>query len=253
MIGEVSGRTMQDWGAEFDENGFVVLRSVIDEEVISAARSLAGKLWSDLFEDASCKMPYGVRVLWRELPAGDSVPDAIQGGHKSYPELRALRNNQKIFEILAPRLGNALVSVVDTLFFKPPAQPGTGIAFHRDAQFRKPQEEYRDLDSRYVQIGFPLEQHGPDNGGLILAPGSHKDLSIDVVQTRSVRGIDDLESTLGKTKLRTVGVEMEPGDIVLWHPHTIHGSPPNRSTDRSRRFYVVGYMAASSCDAGEPL
>jgi ectoine hydroxylase-related dioxygenase (phytanoyl-CoA dioxygenase family) len=244
---------MQNWETEFDAEGFVVLRAAIDTDLVAAAKALSDRLWTDLADGGVSAAPEGLRVLKRDLSDGSRMLDAIQGGHRAYPELRALRNGRAVADILAPRLGRELVSVVDTLFFKPPAQPGTGIAFHRDAQFRKPPEKFRDLDTKYVQVGFPLERHGAENGGLVLVPRSHKNLSIDAVQTRSVRGIDDLDATLATDGLRTVSVELEPGDVVLWHPQTIHGSPPNRSENRSRRFFVVGYMAASSCDAGDPV
>jgi ectoine hydroxylase-related dioxygenase (phytanoyl-CoA dioxygenase family) len=143
------------------------------------------------------------------------------------------------------------VSVVDTLFFKPPKQPGTGIAFHRDAQFRRPPEKFRNLNAKYVQMGIPLERHAAANGGLVLIPRSHLDMAINALQTESVRGIEDLSSTLETEGLQAEAIEMEPGDIVLWHPQTIHGSPPNGSPTMSRRFYVVGYMSAADCDLGD--
>ena len=244
---------MQDWNAEFDNEGFAVLRGVINKERVAAAKALADKLWREQVDGTVHPPRVELNVLVRQLPNGETTIDAVQGGHKVYQELRALRCDPTVADILAPRLGREMVSVVDTLFFKPPAQQGTGIAFHRDAQFRRPPEKFRDLETKYVQVGFPLEGHGAENGGLVFAPGSHKDLSIDAVQTSSVRGVSDLDATLAATGVSTVCVEMEPGDLVLWHPQTIHGSPPNRSTKNSRRFFVVGYMASASCDAGEPV
>lgn len=243
---------MFEWEEEFETQGFAVLRGVLDPARVGAAFALSDRLWT-AWSDGAGLGDGDMRALQRALPQGGTVLDAIQGGHRAFDALQALRRDPALLDLLAPRLGHDLVSVVDTLFFKPPAQPGTGIAFHRDAQFRHPAEAYRDLETKYVQVGIPLERHGAENGGLVLLPGSHRDLTIDARQTRSVRGIDDLSATLADTGLEAVSVEMKPGDVVVWHPQTIHGSPPNRSTDRSRRFYVVGYMAAASCDAGDPV
>jgi ectoine hydroxylase-related dioxygenase (phytanoyl-CoA dioxygenase family) len=244
---------MREWEDMFDAQGFVVLRDVIDARAIEAAKRLSDRLWQDWqAADGQQDIP-GVRVLKREGSTGRSILDAIQGGHRRFSELEALRADVSVTTLLEPRLGESLVSVVDTLFFKPPNQPGTGIAFHRDAQFRRPPEKFRNLNKKYVQLGIPLEPHGAANGGLVLIPGSHLDMAIDAVQTGSVRGVDDLSSTMEAEDLQAEAIEMEPGDVVLWHPQTIHGSPPNGSLTMSRRFYVVGYMSAKHCDLGQPV
>lgn len=243
----------EDWQAEFDERGFTILRGVIDRADIDRAKRLADRLWDAWSRGEAVEGLQDAKVLERDREGLGKTLDAIQGGYKCFAELQALRKHSAILKLLEPRLGAELVSVVDTLFFKPPNQPDTGIAYHRDAQFRRPAEKFRDLETKYVQIGFPLEKHGQANGGLVLIPGSHKDPSIDATQTRSVRGAGALSETLQIDEAQAECAEMQPGDLVLWHPHTIHGSNPNRSTERSRRFYVVGYMAASSCDAGAPV
>ena len=238
------------WQTEFDDRGFTILRGVIDHEAIDRAKQLSDRLWNAWREGTAAEGLEDVKVLERDRDGLGKTLDAIQGGYKRFPELQALRKHSAILKLLEPRLGAELVSAVDTLFFKPPNQPDTGIAYHRDAQFRRPAEKFRDLETKYVQIGFPLEKHGRENGGLVLIPHSHKDPSIDAVQTKSVRGAGDLSDTLSVDESHAECAEMLPGDIVLWHPHTIHGSNPNRSAERSRRFFVVGYMSASSCDAG---
>jgi ectoine hydroxylase-related dioxygenase (phytanoyl-CoA dioxygenase family) len=42
---------------------------------------------------------------------------------------------------------------------------------------------------------------------------------------------------------------MDPGDVLMWNPFTIHGSQPNRST-RSRRVYINGFARSKDCDHG---
>lgn len=244
---------MRDWTSVFDDRGYVVLRGVLDIALVESAKRRSDELWRTWTDATSDREYRNLRPLRRELPNGDFTLDALQCCHHAVFELQAIRQSEVISSILEPRLGRELVSVVDTLFFKPPGLPGTGIAFHRDSQFRHPPEKFRDLNTKYVQVGVPLERHGAENGGLVLIPGSHVEPSIDAQQMQSVRGIDDLEATLGASGFTAEPVEMAPEDIILWHPQTIHGSPPNRSKSRSRRFYVVGYMAASCCDAGEPV
>ena len=39
-------------------------------------------------------------------------------------------------------------------------------------------------------------------------------------------------------------LELQPGDVALWHLYTVHGSGPNRSAT-DRRLYINGYVKAS--------
>jgi hypothetical protein len=46
-----------------------------------------------------------------------------------------------------------------------------------------------------------------------------------------------------------VDLELEPGDVALWHLLTVHGSGPNRS-GMDRRFYINGYVIGANADRG---
>ncbi len=246
-------RASSVWECEFERQGFAVLRGLVDLQAVDEARSQADRVERAWRHGGGLGDYDQLRVLERDAPGSGRVLDGVQGVFRHFEPYQRLRSHPSITGLLQQKIGSDLVSVVDTLFFKPPRQPGTGIAFHRDAQFRKPPECFRDLAGSYVQVGLPLEPHGPENGGLVFVIGSHRDLSLDATQHHSVRGIDDLGSTLDIEGSELEAVELSPGDIVVWHPYTIHGSPPNRSTTKSRKFYVVGYMAAHACDVGEPV
>ena len=59
---------------------------------------------------------------------------------------------------------------------------------------------------------------------------------------------DDL-ARAGLDPSAVVPLELDPGDVALWHLHLVHGSGPNRSTI-DRRFYLNGYVTAANCDRG---
>jgi ectoine hydroxylase-related dioxygenase (phytanoyl-CoA dioxygenase family) len=42
---------------------------------------------------------------------------------------------------------------------------------------------------------------------------------------------------------------MEPGDVAIWNPFTVHGSLPNRSV-HVRRVYINGFAQTRNCDHG---
>ena len=240
-----------DWQQEFDARGFVVLRGVFDPGLTAKAGTAAERLHEDWTAHRALRTA-GLRCLERDGPEGRLL-DGVQGIFRHSEPFAALRAHRAVQRLLFPRLGTDIVTVVDTLFLKPPAQAGSGIAFHRDAQFRKPADAFRDLGQTYVQVGIALDEHGPENGGMVFLPASHLTNEIDAVQRQSVRGIDDLNATLKDEASARVSINLHPGDIVLWSAHVIHGSPPNHSSRKARKFYVLGYMAAHACDAGDQV
>jgi ectoine hydroxylase-related dioxygenase (phytanoyl-CoA dioxygenase family) len=109
----------------------------------------------------------------------------------------------------------------------------------------------------YVQTGIAIDPHRPENGAMTVLPGSHKlgELAFEKTGERNGRVMDrslsdaDL-AALGLDPAATVDLCLDPGDVALWHLHTIHGSGPNLSHSE-RRFYLNGYVTAANCDRGE--
>ena len=110
------------------------------------------------------------------MPVGSRLR-ATQGIN---PPFDAIRTDRQILAVLEPILGPNIISVVSTLFWKPPGEARTATAYDQDAAFRKPKERFRRLGQSYAQLGLALDPQGPSNGGLRIVVGSHKrgDLSI---------------------------------------------------------------------------
>jgi len=242
-----------EWRDEFEERGYVVLRDVFSQDRIAEAAGEADRL----------------RALWTEEPAAREWPEVRWLTHEDgsgAPRLRGvkhfsrisrvfdrLRTDPVIFDLLAPKLGDDLVSIGETLFWKMPGESLSGIGLHRDSDFRRPPEAFRDLLTSNVKLGVALDPHGPENGGLLFSPGSHRDLGNRIERDRSVMGVEDpYETTQDGFQAPLEPIEMSPGDMVIWNQCLIHGSPPNRSQTLSRRFYVGTYFMSSACDLGYP-
>jgi len=117
------------------------------------------------------------------------------------------------------------------LYYKPPG--ARGQAFHQDQQ-------YITIDP-LVGVWFALEPADRDNGQMIVFPGSHK-LGMLPVETADLT----LSFTGGQTKLpphiREMGVDMKAGDVLFFDGKTIHGSYPNKTTDRFRRSFICHFI-----------
>ena len=86
-----------------------------------------------------------------------------------------------------------------------------------------------------------------------LFPGSHKlgELGFEKAGRIIDRALDEKDLVqLGLDPGRLIDLELEPGDVAIWHLYLVHGSGPNRAGD-ARRFYLNGYVRAENCDRGE--
>ena len=244
--------TTADHVTQFRGQGYAVVRGVFSPEEVAGmadafdrihARALAGgKSWRDrnvyfcLAEEEGLGplLRYAQWTAWLE------------------PDLERVRRDPRLFDILAPLLGRDIKQIINQLHWKPPGAKAE-FGFHQDSRSRRPREAYRDLAASYVQSGIAVDPQRAENGAVVVVPGSHRlgELPFDPARPSMYEALDkdDLKK-LGVDPDSIVTLELEPGDVALWHVHTLHGSGPNTSAI-DRRFYINGYVTAANCDRGE--
>ena len=82
-----------------------------------------------------------------------------------------------------------------------------------------------------VTIWFAVSQSGPHNGGVRVIPGSHKAGHLNHVES-DAESANILGQELDPTLLeesKAVDIVLDPGDISMHHPYTLHGSQRNTS------------------------
>jgi ectoine hydroxylase-related dioxygenase (phytanoyl-CoA dioxygenase family) len=158
-----------------------------------------------------------------------------------------------LFAILEPLIGRDLKQIINQMHWKPPGAAMTEFGFHQDSRSRRPREAFRDLANSYVQTGIAIDPHTTENGAMVICPGSHRlgELPFDPSKPSMETALDPADlKRLGVDTANTKVLELNPGDLALWHVHTLHGSGPNRSKI-DRRLYINGYVIAQNCDRGE--
>jgi Phytanoyl-CoA dioxygenase (PhyH) len=248
---------MNAWGdgpRRFASEGYAVYPGVIDARVPCPIARGSGPIARRA--DALTETTWAGPVRWLILSGKDGRPvlRGLQFPYRISAIYDDVRTHPMIQRILSPLIGLNLVSVLGTLFWKPAGAAKTVIAYHQDSSFRKPAEKFRNLASSYVQVGLALDPHGPDNGGMRFVAGSHKLGELATRRTASVmtEAPTDRElARLGFSPDQTRDVELDAGDVVVWHPHLLHGSPPNRSAKNDRLLYVIAYMKRADTDAGD--
>lgn len=176
-----------------------------------------------------------LRDLWDEV-----APDHLQGIYSNVHD-RDLATNRRIDAAITSRFQPAADRVFDgahlggASFLVKGVGPNSASTLHQDWNNV---EEDRSIS---LSIWCPLVDVGPDNGQLVVLPGSHR-------LRHSIRSLDtsSLYIDFGDdVDRRLVEVPARAGDAVLYAHSLFHGSRPNR-TDAIRVAAVSGVLPAGA-------
>ncbi|HYN38411.1 MAG TPA: phytanoyl-CoA dioxygenase family protein [Rhodospirillales bacterium] len=168
------------------------------------------------------------------------------------PVLDRYRTDPRMLAIVAPLIGRDLKQIINQMHWKPPGAAMAEFGWHQDIRFRRPREAYRRPGESYVQTGIAVDRHRLESGAMRICPGSHRLGEVNLGDGRVMdRPLDDADlARIGLDPAAAVTLDLDPGDVALWHLFTLHGSGPNCSA-ADRRLYINGYVDAAMCDRGE--
>ncbi|MDB5050942.1 MAG: hypothetical protein JWO30_4013 [Fibrobacteres bacterium] len=235
------------WIAEYWERGFVRIPGVFPEneirelsgcfdEVLTLGRGLTETTKNGLAE-------------YRVVPIdGKPTLKFAKWASSMHEGLNRFRTSPRLLSLIMQVLGPDLRQITNQMHYK---NPGDGVSFqmHQDCTFRKPDSAYRDLYGGFLQAALAVDPSTVENGCLQLVPGSHRE-----AKALLSGGYEGWEANGGNQQVleRFPPAEnalMDPGDVLVWNPFTIHGSRPNRSA-HSRRVYINGFARSRDCDHG---
>lgn len=199
----------------FDENGFVILRAIIQPDELAEINRESLRLIDEILAggkaDAWCSRgPEGVPYYLRYLHS-----------HPNTFSLRLLAH-PCIADLLHRMVGVDFIPCFESLVFKLP-QRGSSVPWHRDDQhFAKTQ--------RIFNVDIYPDASTVDNGCVWIVPGSHM-WSVEEAAAMIERGNEDFRLP------NAVPAEMQPGDILLHHTRVLHGSQLNTSRQLRRVIY----------------
>ena len=237
---------------EFREQGFAVVRGVLGPDDVSALAAAFDEVYA-----LGAVHPKTFRhgnVLYVVHPDAQRGPVLrfVQWPAYFNPVLARYRTDPRLLSLLEPLLGRDLKQLTNTINWKRPGLSDGGFSFHQDCRFRRPASAFRHLGTSMIQAGIAIDPHRRDNGCMRMSAGSHQRGDLRLGITHSVYTSPCVESELeavGLDPATLVDIVLDPGDVVLWNPYTVHGSHPNTSAN-SRRAYLNAYGIASNCDRG---
>ena len=215
--------------AFYRENGYLVLERQISEARVTALRetvrmlvdSARGLVESDsIYDLEDSHRPDAPRVRRIKLP------------HLVDPVFDDLMRSESILSPVRDLLGPSVRLQTSKLNLKS-AGYGAAVEWHQDWAF------YPHTNDDILAVGVMLNDVGPDNGPLLVIPGSHRGPVLDHHANGRFCGAVDLQAG-GIDPAQAIALTGPAGSISLHHVRTLHGSDLNRSNqDRALLLYEM--------------
>ncbi|QYX75540.1 phytanoyl-CoA dioxygenase family protein [Streptomyces akebiae] len=220
--------------AEFEENGCLVVRGLFSPAEIE---ELCDR-FTALREGGPIPGHFQPRRPAADGPADplDTHPRVMHPHRIDDLSLRVLLDT-RLREILEGLLGEEVLAAQSMFYFKPPG--ARGQALHQDNFYLRVEP------GTCVAAWIACDVIDRDNGGLEVVPGTHRmDLFCPEVADSEVSFAR--EYVAPPPGLTPVPVDMAPGDVLFFNGSLVHGSQPNRTTDRFRRSFIGHYVGRSA-------
>ncbi len=145
--------------------------------------------------------------------------------------------DSRIDQYLTALMGREPFAVQTMLYFKPPR--ARGQALHQDQYYLRVQP------GTCIAAWMALDPCDEENGCLQIVPGSQDWPLLCIQKADITQSFTDITVPIPPgQEIRPV--IMEPGDVLFFNGSLIHGSGPNRTSDRFRRSLIGHYIAGEA-------
>jgi ectoine hydroxylase-related dioxygenase (phytanoyl-CoA dioxygenase family) len=143
----------------------------------------------------------------------------------------------RLNEWLTALLGKEPYAAQTMLYFKPPG--ARGQALHQDNFY------LRVKPGTCMAAWMALDPCDEENGCLMVVPGTHNLPILCTIPADTTESFTNIAVPVPKD-LPIVPAVMEPGDVLFFNGSLVHGSYPNRSTNRFRRSLIGHYAVGDA-------
>jgi len=234
----MSVETIRNTGEMLSENGFCVIEDVFDEDELQVRRDLVNET-IDFYEAGNADPFDGEHSEYSRHRVDQGV---LYDVFQRYPPFQEMATNERVLDTVESVLGSNIYLYVNSVVYKP-EDGANEVPFHQDFMDR-PEES-----DRYI-AWMPLYDATRENGCLKVIPGSHKEgfgsYHVEEGETHHTR-LDKDQYDEEEIEY----LEMEAGDVLLFHQHLMHGSDEVTSSKPRHAFRSV-YKAPSPDDVVTP-
>ncbi|HEX3812006.1 MAG TPA: phytanoyl-CoA dioxygenase family protein [Mycobacteriales bacterium] len=203
---------------DYDRDGYVIFRNVIDDALLKETSDHVG---------------------WLQEQHPDVRPENL--GHiylRDDPFWVRLISDERLVDIAAQFVGDD-VALFASHYISKPAFSGKAVLWHQDAAYwpLEPME--------VVTLWLAVDESKPENGCVRVIPGSHKKELHGLRDNKTVDNVLGSESDTDVDESQAVELTLSPGDVEVHHPGIMHGSNANTSPNR-RCGLTIRYIPTST-------
>jgi len=159
--------------------------------------------------------------------------------HRYSARAQAWALQPRVIEVLTVLLGRPPLLAQTMYYFKPPGAKGQGM--HQDNFY------LLSSPATCIAAWTAIDAATLENGCLYVAPGSHrKPILCPAGEIDPWMNYGDSHIKPFPRDVRPIPVEVPLGSTMFFSGNLIHGSGPNRTTDRSRRTFIGHYIDDAS-------
>lgn len=232
MINTVSSLVSDEQKQQYQEVGFCVVDGLFTETELTEIE----KFFEDYKEQGGAVFDGGAR--YEEIDKTARQVRAMQP-HRYSTKAREWLLNPNVVSVLEELLGCPPLAAQTMYYYKPPGAKGQGM--HQDDFYllTKP--------ATCIAAWTAIDSADEDNGCLWVVPHSNK-YGIQCPEKGAERWLSYGDSHITKFPRdnKPIAVPVPRGSTMFFGGHLIHGSGPNRTTDRFRRTFIGHYIDEAS-------
>jgi ectoine hydroxylase-related dioxygenase (phytanoyl-CoA dioxygenase family) len=209
----------------YRRDGYAVVRKVFDGSEIAALAEAFDRIYRQGLGYPSSYRDHNVFFNLALDPALGKIVRMVQWPSYFDEVLARFRTDSRMAAILAPLIGRDLKQIINQLHWKPPGAARVDFGYHQDVRFRRPRDAYRHIERSYVQTGIAVDPHRADNGAMVVFPGSHRLVELQIETTGRVMETEPDARALGgswrpsRTRARSAGPASTP--TAAWFSNSI--------------------------------
>ncbi len=191
----------------------------------------------DVLTPAQCDELIASSQAFSSFKDGTLIP--VMNPHNLDDRFFQIMRWPKIVELMEVVLSGKVSGLQSQFFF---CRPGTrGFTRHQDNLYVQAKSDV------FGSAWIALDDVTPQNGGLIVFPGSHREpiLPTEAVPQVETFGQDpnaNCQQVIMPTNYSSLDLSLSRGGVVLIHGHIIHASHMNSTTDQYRRALLLTFI-----------
>jgi phytanoyl-CoA hydroxylase len=222
---------------QFQEEGYLIVKGLFAEEI--------KEIESEFMRlQAGGPIPNCYNPVSAEEADGDILKlyPRMMHPHKVNDAAFKYMIHPKVMDVLTDLFGAEPLAAQSMFYFKPPGAKGQ--ALHQDQFYLKVEP------GTCIAAWTAVDAADEENGGLVVVPKTNR-LDVECPHLADPRvsfTTDEVNVPEGHTILP---IDLAAGDVLFFNGSMIHGSFPNRSSDRFRRSFICHYSDINTTHIGK--